>query len=837
MNQKGDYMKIDLRIINLKELAELKGVRIGMNSIIRIMKSGKTLEDLFVNFEKIDGVNSIINNKIHRLLDNISKTEIDFLKTQESFYRLLIIENGLSDSAIRNFLIPSDLRFSNLEGLDYDNFKKLTGGKEKLALFHKIMTAYDIYVERIKEQTMGSMVGMGQESLQTNKTFPKSIEEMTIDVFDRMSDEESITSWIKMFEADEESAMRAVLRLKRLKMIEIDGRLIKKRTISIEEFIDSQMNERTRDILRARLRGSNLGILAKKHKISHQYVSQILYKAFSELPITHISDAGKYVHLYQNYDLDLNFFKNILVKDENIYYFLKEKCVRGKRKNRETYNLLSSEQRERFLCIESLIEDSSGKLVALSKQNLLEKYFCLYGKEIKHIKDHHASYLEFLETELYNRDEEVHMLSFTLRNFENVVARASYCIQSEKRKARHFQSAGVMKEKDIIKDLFKLDDGIYSTKLVFQNNESYFKSVDIRNYYELHNLLRYHLKIDFVEMRRMPDFSINISDKFDWMLGLINKMEPISVPEFALYLEKNYGLHAASSRSLIQTELSDYINSQKQLTSILPQLNSEETTFIEELMVDDIYSILELEERYHTIKDFRQKYLNNLVLNNLGYVLSGSFVIRKEIGNVEEYFRRLVLKEDYFRTNHSTLQNSQSFLKVLSNFQKSSELLRIEENLYMKSSVLKKADISKKDIIDFRNQVTSFFVGWQYFTMKNIHDEIQHKLLELGFEDIFYERICREQEEVRYIPLGNGDIFYQSANKKNLTDFLKSEMEEGIEVSELIRLIKGKYGISLNTRKVIEKLREAGYYYIIETGRLHIDKNVFFENLYERSLE
>lgn len=852
MNQNDSYVKMDLRILNLIDLGETKGIKLGMNPIIRIMKSGKTLEDLFVNFGKIDGVSSIINNKIQNILNNISKAEFDFLKNQESFYRLLLIENGLTDTIVRNFLLPSDLRFSDLEGLDYIKFKALTGGKEKLALFHKIMTAHNSYVDRIKGHTVNLMVETNQEniqtvvnltvetnqeSIQTNNTFSESIEEKAIIVFDRMSDEESITSWIKMLEADEDSAMRTLFRLKHQGMVDIDGRLIKKRTIGIDEFIEGQKNVRTRDILRARLSGRSVRVLAEEHKISHQYVSQILDKALSKIPVTHISGVGNHAYLFQNFKLDLNFFKNILMQDERIYYFIKEKCFKGERARRETYDFLTSEQKKRLLYVESLVEDSNGRPVVLSKQNLVEKYFILFGGEIKHIESHHASYLEFLAMELRDRNEEIHACALSVRNFENLVSRAPYCIQSDKRKVRHFRSSHIMDEKPVIEDLFKLDDGIYSTKLVFQKNESYFNSLDIRNYYELHNLLRYHLTIDSIEMRRMPDFSINISDKFEWMLKLISVLEPITVVEFAQYLENNYGLHAASSRSLILAELSDHIDSQKRLTCTISRLNVEEKAFIKALMVEDIYSIAELEKSHHEISNFRQKYLNNLVLNDLGYVVSGSFVLRKKIGRAERYFRRLVLKQDYFKVDKSPLQNSQSFLKVLSDLQKSYELLRIEENLYMKLSVLEKIGFSKEDILDFQNQVVSFFMNRQYYSMKNIHGEMQHELLELGFDDIFYERICRESEGVGYIPLGSGDIFYRSKNKKNLTDFLKDEVEEGIEVSELISLIKEKYGVSLDTRKVIEKLKGAGYHYIIETGSLHSDKNVFFERLYERSFK
>jgi len=104
----------------------------------------------------------------------------------------------------------------------------------------------------------------------------------------------------------------------------------------------------------------------------------------------------------------------------------------------------------------------------------------------------------------------------------------------------------------------------------------------------------------------------------------------------------------------------------------------------------------------------------------------------------------------------------------------------------------------------------------------------------IGHEDMFYERICRSDTKVRFIPTSSRDILYQDEERRNQTDFLRRLVMDDIHIDDLLTNILEKYGILFDRAKVIEKIKSSDMYYIPEMERIFVDKQVFLNKIYDK---
>lgn len=833
MSRIDDTNKMDERLLNLIDFADSKGIKLSLPSVVKLMEMGLKLEDFEdMTGMRIENVRANIKRTILEMFSMMNSEERDALEDGESLYRLVMTDGGLSENTVRNLLHPSGIRRQDLDGMDYETFKDLTGGSERLAIYKKLMSSFEaIGGEGVGSPLVVPLVGRTKGELSKRRS--NQVEKELLTHYDDIIDHAPLHVWMEKTGLLEHEIEYGIRRLVSRGMVEFVDGWVTKRSRPIDELISVTDEEIHKQMLCMRLSGMTLQEIGTHHGITRERVRKIVLKELVNIPLTHVAEARRTKYFYENYDLDARFFEEVLLEKQEVYHFLQEKCQRGTSDKRETYHILRPEEKKRLLLSEELFEDADGNASPLSKMSVVEAYFSREGRDKAHIEVHHRRYLEFIDGVFEGRDAIREEYELPERSFESIAGRIEGCLQSAKRNLRYFDLSPVLEEEDNIREILRLEDGIYSSRLVYELHEEYFKALDVQDYHELHNIMRDNLELDFIDMRRMPEFSIGVPDKIEWLLLLIDELGPIHLEEFIILMEDRYGLHVPSTRSLIQMELPEFITPQNMLIHDFPDVSQEGMEFITKVLDEDIYTVSELVTRHKSTKDFQHLYLNNRTLHKIGYMLSGGFVVRREIGSAEKYFRRHLLENDYFHGDRkSAVQNTQSFWKVVSDLQSSFDLFRIEDNIYMSMAVLERAGILKSQLAEFRTLVVEHFSGGRYYTVENIREEIKHPILELGFDDVFYERICRSHDDVRSISLAAGAILYQSDEKRNLTDFLKTMVTDGIDIELLIRRIEDDYGLRIEHAKVIEKLRGGGMYYSLEMRRIYTDKGSFLDMVY-----
>ena len=819
-----------MRMLGLLDLADERGSRLSMPSVVKVMDEGYTIEDfLGDDEERLSAVRANTRRSILELMDDIDPDDFARLEERKSLYRLALTDGGITEQIVRNLLHPSGVSYEQLEGIDYETFRRMTGGGERHSTFAKLTRSFQA------DGGEREVTGVERE-VRPNKIGARQLNQIERDLtilYDEMADHSTLHGWATSAGIEDDEARAGLERLMRNGLVDLEDARVVKRTRNLRDALDA-VSEVHRTILGRRLSGMTLQDIGEAHGITRERVRQVVLKALVDIPLTHVVEARRVRYLYENYDLDADFFEHVLLEAREIFHYMSEKREKGMGEKRQVYPLLRLDERKRMLLSEGLYENLEGQAVTLTKSGLVEKYYALEGREMDHVSTHHRRYLAYIEEVLGDREGALETFRLSERAFEGISYRIEGCIQSAKRQIRYLDIRPILEERDVIESFFLLETGIYNARLVYDVHADYFRSLDIRTHHELHNILKDNLKIGAIQVRRMPEFGVMVTDKLEWLVVLIDEMGPIPLETFLLRVEEAYGLSISSTRSLIQMELSDYITAQNELAPDIPELTEGEVAFIGSVLVRDIYTAQELIEKHAVaVADFQHRYLNKRNLSVVGYDLRRGFVLRKGLGSGEAYFRRLLLSEDYFRWDRrSNVQNTQSFWKALLDLQENLDLFRIDEDVYMNISVLERAGVGKGTVADFREKVGAHFSGGRYYTMKNIREEIEHPILNLGFEDVFYERICRSDAEVRFIQTPSGDVLYQGGERRNQADFIGHSVTDGIHIDVLLASIEQTYGIRFEKWKVVEKVNATGMYYTPEMERVYLDKRSFLDSIY-----
>ena len=114
-----------------------------------------------------------------------------------------------------------------------------------------------------------------------------------------------------------------------------------------------------------------------------------------------------------------------------------------------------------------------------------------------------------------------------------------------------------MKEASQALNLCTYNNVIISANKIYKSNLDLMNKYDIRNCYELHNLLNKNINDNNITFKRMPTICFGNANRDSQVLELLKKMSPVSAKNLASAYEDKYG-------DALETVLSNYLNSVEQ---------------------------------------------------------------------------------------------------------------------------------------------------------------------------------------------------------------------------------------------------------------------------------
>ncbi|MEM5650540.1 hypothetical protein AAHB57_26055 [Bacillus cereus] len=117
------------------------------------------------------------------------------------------------------------------------------------------------------------------------------------------------------------------------------------------------------------------------------------------------------------------------------------------------------------------------------------------------------------------------------------------------------------------------------------------------------------------------------------------------------------------------------------------------------------------------------------------------------------------------------------------------------------------------------------------FTWTSLEKEgFHHKLVELGFQDVFYESLLKRPGAFKYMKIDQTTFFMKTVEEFNVTELFQfvMETEHSISLNELEDKFVQFFDAFINRRSIIHYANQSQLYYSEDLERLFIDSEKFY---------
>lgn len=331
---------------------------------------------------------------------------------------------------------------------------------------------------------------------------------------------------------------------------------------SIIEYVNIMEDKRNRHIILDRLGGNTLQVIGDRYDITRERVRQICKKV---LRAAHKRGRcfreDKYLRFFSKYLISRDDFTFAFDEPLSTYEYLNIMCSAKSQEKKSLEYVLKDEDIPVLIrmkaerAIYRFFVTVNGQQIHKDKQSLINFYLKTYCRDLTHIEAFESGYQNFLDELGLSCDENL-MLKRDIHAIEAYLNRQPCILWNQGRRFRYYdiqlRDYGRLLEAVNLKQY----DGMeISTLKLLRENTALMNEYDIRDEYELHNLLkRIWKETDYsVEFKKMPTIEIGSVSRDNQVLSLLSQCSPVSKQHFAVLYEEAYGIKSS-------TVLANYLN-------------------------------------------------------------------------------------------------------------------------------------------------------------------------------------------------------------------------------------------------------------------------------------
>ena len=808
--------------VKVNKLYKLCEYGIPLNTVVRLKKF--SVEELCDNIDILKNVDGIGKSKIDKIYEIITSEE--FINDSDgSIY--LLNELGI-ESRMLDKLFDLGITLSSIQTIGVENMGIPELLKEKIKCIKNMLEdvvftsddeAKKIFLKNVRIKKL--------ESIIRSKLLP----------FECKNILELRNMLLNNSEYDIDNFFEDLNELKNQSKIYMSTEGIYYKTLCLDEALENIEDERRRKFLRLKLEGKTLNEIGEEEGLTRERVRQILEKELRRLPKV---NEDKYKYIFMKYNWSKELFINFYHEKNQTYEYLDLKYSKGKKDTIDLYNEVSNELQEKVLDEYYGIITIYDEKIKNTSDNILEFFVKNEAKELIELDDIYNKFVNFCKKNGFDFPENV-------RNFEGRISRKNFILNNINKKIRYYNFSNIT-EKHIIelKRILDCDVGEYSTYYFLKNYPELMEEIDIKDEYELHNLIRLlDIKLSDTKrpivMSKMPHLFIGNIDKKEFYEFVLKELSPITIEDACEYLFENYGHKTDTAAGYIRTEFRKYINGEE--ISFENKLLDKDTLEKIKLRIgDDLCTIRNAKEIFEMFLGKKYvDYFNSLNLNAIGYKIKSNYIQKNSILNLEEYILDFIKDKKIIYADEIPLNNSNAVYNIIRSCEYRFDIIEMSKDKYINFKVLESAGITKEDLIAYGERAKKEFEPGEFFTLYHFKNRIGECELDYaGFEDKFYESLLFYTNNIKKITLDSNDFFYISKVKDRheyaAKDIIKDLVEEnnGIELVELIQLLEEKYGIKINNEYlIIELIRKNDFYYSNTLRKVYISKEEYLNEIYE----
>lgn len=628
------------------------------------------------------------------------------------------------------------------------------------------------------------------------------------------------------------------------------------KSISLDSFLKNspKIKERECDIFRMRLSGKTLEEIAEKYGVTRERVRQMQCKIIRKIKgIVSSSNViiteARYKPLFEEYDFDEASFCALTEQSLKAYRFLNiaSDAKKGKpieelfqemrlpswiRHNWDKY--CRENKNFKYLCI----TEDNNRLIEKSRRGIVEYLLPKYCRKDILLDDFVELYQNFLAKYGLEDDSKLRITKSKKRSQENHLFGRTDILWKQGRVFRYYP----IKANDYTELLETLDLNQYhnieiSTLKLFREYPDLMMQYDIRDEYELHNLLK-KIKCDkeIPDMRwgRNPHIYFGEFDKLAMIQEFMYRLAPISAEDLADAISEAYGFkqdYIMGFFGCIDLYDKDGIYSvdHKAMTDAQLQI------FIENLP-EDFYYLEEIKCKFMQLfPDEDMELVNAFNLKRMGFVINSTYAV-KNYHSASEYFHTLLTQSDITDITDMSKRFSEimAFSSMLGNLKDNYTIIEFEPYHLIHMRKLEKMGIGIAQLKQYCDEVYAFTRNMTYFTVESLSDSGFTSALDvLGFEPWFYSSILREDHRFTYQKIGGSILFdttCQEVSTQNLILCILNQ-QNSIEIDRLLTGIKEKFHISLNKNHLIWRIQNTELYFDNIMQKIYLNYNTYHEEL------
>ena len=610
------------------------------------------------------------------------------------------------------------------------------------------------------------------------------------------------------------------------------------------------LDARDLDFMRRRLNGETLEDIAQVYRLTRERVRQVVQNSFDKVGKRHLQETGQlyfdeeyYRYLYETYTFNTSELSAFLGVTPSVWRFLDLVCNdRGKKDLKESpddvkldagirYRIRNYLNRKKIYVDGVWIDKSIVSLERFA----VEKY-C---REDTSFDDFSDIYNTFLKTEGIE-DESLKYTEDVLRSRKNNLSSSRSILWKHHEMFRYYDIDA--RDYTELLDTLNFDafeNVVYSTEKFLREYPEMMEKYDIRDQYELHNLLRkivpdgsYH---DF-HCDRMPNIRFGT---FDWDAALndmLFSLAPVSAQDLAEAIHEEYGFDPAT---VIGTYLKPIVQFYHQGVYFVDWQEMSEWNMIQlqAKLPEDFYYLNEVRKIYaDAVPGSDPADINPYNLKKMGFSVYSGYVLQHNDSS-DQYFTDLLTKNDV--VDLRALKDRYGYIVMFSNrlmsFKKNLQLIEFEPDKAISFRRLEKGGVTKEQLLDFCDQVCSFVEDGVYFSLQSLREDgFDSEAFELGFEDWFYSNVLLADPRLSYGYMYGNLIFYKGKKEITIKSFELDRVSEygQIDVLDLQTELTERYGCRNADRSdIVYKLSGTGVYHDKTLDRLFISEDLYYQEI------
>ncbi len=740
----------------------------------------------------------IISNEEYGLFNDINSFFSDVILVDDNYYKneiLKLIQKNLSDNQMISITMDERLLFNS----DFI---------EKIMNKHEIKNVYKSYLMM--------KISRGEEKL---------------------FEEEDYLFRIGLYR----NAISELVSEKRIEYIDYIYRI---RFPRITEWINSIEKDSQRKALNMRIHGKTLEECGQEMGLTRERVRQIVKKAIMHKPRLKEDD---YAYWFEKYNISLDAFISIFKEERYVYEYLYLMYSRGEI---DIEDIVDDER------ITSDVYANAMKYINRKKINVFGEYvLCKRELLVKKIaenicadtditsEDLYKHYNDFLDKNDLSCNEK--LLFPSMRAFEARVENSDYILVKYGKRMRYYP----ITEIDISDFINRLNLNQYnnieiSTQKIIYDNTELMNEYDIRDEYELHNLLKkterkWNEDSSFdVNFGRMPLISFGKADRKKQIIDLLLQISPVGIEDYCKFYEMEYGVHERTVAANFAPELSDYyhdgIYSVNQIV-----LDEKELSYMKESLSELFYFLDDVKQIYmQAFPDGDATKINTISLKELGFRFYAEYVIKDTFSSSYDYFRFYLTKDDMIdlknqdkRFSYVQIQNA-----VLDELRTSYELIEYEDMKFISYSRFQNVypDITKDTIKQYVETAIDFAKDEPFFTVKMLKDKgFHHRLLDVSLPEWFSAALIKNSKKIRFVKTGGNIVFSNEKHQIKTLDLIRYILENNkmMGIYDFVNYLNYEYGLEIEKNKIIQLISSTNMYYDSTMEKAYYSKDYYYDEI------